>query len=228
VLTVSVVALRLALWLIGLTLQYLALSALLRGKWRVYPLVFAYVALLLATTIVDIGVYFTSSSRIWAIYYWCAELVRQTAMYAVVISLAIKSLPYGRSRPALVRLALAFAIAFYSLSMALEYRPVLNEWMMTVVRNLSFGSAVANLGLWFYLIHGDRRDITTLMLAGGLGLQMTGEAVGQSIRHLVPAQAFAASMLIVASHFLCMLIWWQALQRPGPNGAEGHAHMALH
>jgi hypothetical protein len=196
--------------------QYLVLSALLRGVWKMYPLVLTYVAVLMVSTVTDIAVYFASPDRhIWTAYYWSAELIRQSAMFAVVVSLAIKALPEGRSRPALMRMALAFAVLFYSISMALQYQPDLNKWMTTVVRNLSFGSAVANLALWFYMIQGDRRDLTTLMLAGGLGLQMTGEAVGQSVRHLFPDQWFAGNMVIVISHFFCMLIWWQALQRGG-------------
>jgi hypothetical protein len=50
------------------------------------------------------------------------------------------------------------------------------------------------------------------MIAGGLGLQMTGEAIGQAIRQLnVSMQvSLGGSIFIVLTHFLCLFIWWRA------------------
>jgi hypothetical protein len=52
-----------------------------------------------------------------------------------------------------------------------------------------------------------------LMIAGGLGLQMTGEAIGQAIRqmHLSYGVSVAGSVFIVLTHLLCLFIWWRAL-----------------
>ena len=88
-----------------------------------------------------------------------------------------------------------------------------NLWMTRFVRNLSFGAAVVNLGVWFYMISSGRRKLTTLLLAGALGIQMTGEAIGQSLRQILPQQYAIGNGVSVLSHFPCMAIWWRALGR---------------
>jgi hypothetical protein len=104
---------------------------------------------------------------------------------------------------------------FWAASVGPTYNPELNTWMNRVVRNLSFGTAVLNLGLWFVLISTRSGDIRRLVISGALGLQMTGEALGQSFRHLFPQEvtALTASLFVVGAHFACLLIWWQTLWR---------------
>lgn len=85
--------------------------------------------------------------------------------------------------------------------------------MTTVARNLSFFTAVLNLVAWFMFVRVQPRDVQRLMIAGGLGLQMTGEAIGQAVRQMnVSMQvSLGGSIFIVLTHLLCLFIWWRAL-----------------
>ena len=92
--------LQFLLWGVGLALQYAVLAALMRGPIQQFRVVFVYVFLLLATTIGDITALYTvgRTAPFYKVYYWVAELSRQTGLFAVVVSLAVGVLPVGRRR----------------------------------------------------------------------------------------------------------------------------------
>jgi hypothetical protein len=206
-LAVTVRHVQFVMWAAGLFVQYLVISALLRGGWKHFPLLLLYVAVLSCTTLTDIAAFFTlREKRSWALYYWSAELVRQSVLYAVIVSLGLRVLPGRTARPHLVKYAAAFAVLFYGSCLLLLYQPDMNLWMTDVVRNVSFASAVLNLAVWLYTIAAQPRDMTVLLIACGLGIQITGEAIGQSLRQLFPASWLAANLLIIGTHFACMLI----------------------
>lgn len=228
----SIRHLQWALWVIGFGLQYLLLSALLAGAWREFPFVLAYVVCLLGTTAGEI----LFSNRVigtpeaWTSFFWAAELLRQTSLFSIVVSLIVNVLPKGRQRRMLVRLVITLSVLFWAASLGLNHDADTNAWMTRVVRNISFGSAILDLAAWFALISQPQRDTRRLLIAGGLGLQMTGEALGQSVRQLVPSftGALSGSLFVVFAHFLCLLIWYQALKRPEtPKGVGTSAGQAF-
>ena len=210
------------LWIAGLSLQFLVLAALLAGPYKQLPILFAYSICLLVTTVVDIAVYHAigNTHPSYYDYYWGAELVRQSGLFALVVSLVLDVMPEGNRRKLILRLIVTGAILFWVGSMTLHYNRYLNVWMTQVTRNLSFCSAIMNLVLWFILLSAEKKDLRRLMIGGGLGLQLTGEAIGQSIRQLQHSYALslAGGMLIVLAHFLCLYIWWQALSRRSTAG----------
>lgn len=219
----SIRHLQWALWAIGFCLQYLLLSTLLSGAWREFPLVLAYVVVLMGTTGAEILAYnrVIGNPGTWAVFFWVAELLRQTCLFAIVVSLIVSVLPQGRRRRMMVRLVVTGAILFWVGSLVLYSQAELNAWMTRVVRNISFGSAILDLAAWFALISRPQRDVRRLLIAGGLGLQMTGEALGQSVRQLFPnsSASLAGALFVVTAHFLCLLIWYQALRRPAQDTA---------
>jgi hypothetical protein len=203
-----------SLWAVGLTLQYLVTQALIAGPFRQFTVVFAYILCLIITTLTDILMSFDMGnlSRIYFRYYWTADLLRESALYAVVISLVLHAMPDGRRRAALVRILVLVAILFWIGSIVMYQEPNLNKTMVKVVRNLSFCSAVATLVLWFVLIASEKRDTRLLVITGGLGLQMTGEAIGQSLRQISKQTNLIGGLTMVFAHFLCLYIWWRAFQ----------------
>jgi hypothetical protein len=209
------------LWAIGLGLQGLLLLTLFQGSWREFPALFAYMAALVATTSGEIiastvlgkrSVYFLN-------YYWSAELLRQTALFAVVVSLVVHAFPGERKSESYGRLMTVPAVLLWLVSIAIHYSSDVNDWMTAAVRNISFLTGVLNLIAWFCYVKDGGRDTTRLMIAGGLGLQMTGEAIGQAIRQINPKSwdaMFAGAIIIVCTHLLCLFIWWRALST-GPT-----------
>ena len=87
--------------------------------------------------------------------------------------------------------------------------------MTNAFRNVSFCAAVVNLCFWLTLIASPRRNSQILLITGGLGVQMTGAAIGQSLRQLSPYTVLAGGLVAILSHFLCLFIWWHALRPRG-------------
>jgi hypothetical protein len=202
-----------AFWVSGLYLQFLVLAALMSGPYREFPVLFLYIVCLLVTTVSDIVLY-TIRHPAYANAYWASEVIRQSALFSVVISMVLSAIPEARSRRATLYVVFAAALLFWAGSMAVHYQPAVNRWMTGVIRDLSFCSAVLNLGLWFVLISRPNRNMRQLLIAGGLGIQMTGDAIGQSIRQmqLSAATFHAGNILIVLTHLLCLYIWTRALR----------------
>jgi len=89
-----------------------------------------------------------------------------------------------------------------------------------VTRDLSFGSVGLTLLLWLMLISSPKKNRILLMLTVGLGLQFTGEAIGQSLRQLSAhfqhskAMIFAGNLLMSVSHLMRLYVWWEAFRAP--------------
>jgi hypothetical protein len=205
-----------ALWLVGLGLQSLLLAALSQGAGRQFPPLIVYVLCLLGTTTAEIIAVqaFGRSSSSFGVYYWSAELVRQTALFALVVSLAAHIIPTDRKGQAYGRLLTTSAIAIWAGSLLAYYDANLNLWMTSVVRNLSFYTGILNLFVWFAYARLRTTDVTRLMIAAGLGLQMTGAAIGQAIRLMNYSKnsKLAGALLMVISHMICIFIWWRAFR----------------
>lgn len=216
-----------AFWVVGLGLQLLVLSTALQGVAREFPALFTYVVCLVGTTLADIvaSQFLGKSSHSFKLYYWCAELVRQSALFAMVVSLAMHVVPPGRRSDALTRIIALVGAAVWLGSVIACYSSNLNVWMVSVIRNLSFFTGVLNLGVWFAYARSRIRDTRRLIIAAGLGLQMTGEAIGHAIRQLDLSNdiSLAASIFIVLTHFLCLFLWWRALS----TEAEMHVKTAV-
>ncbi|MEJ7608955.1 MAG: hypothetical protein WKF37_22440 [Bryobacteraceae bacterium] len=204
-------------WIVGLSLQWLVLSELFAGPWRRFPFLLIYACCLALTTIADIASYYLlgRTHPDYAASFWAAELIRQSGLYCLVVSLISEVLRPSRSRRILICLIVTAAVVFWGGSLALHHQASLNRWMTLVTRNLSLCTAGLNLFLWFTLISREPRDLDRLMIAGGLGLQLTGEAVGQSIRgmQLSSSATIVGNIVVVLAHFLCLAVWWQALLR---------------
>src|SRR4051794_17443264 len=203
-------------WIIGLTLQYLVTQALLSGPFRQFSVIFGYLLCLTLTTLTDIVMYLDvgNIAVTYNRYYWAGDLLRESALYAVVISLVLHAMPDSRRRAALLRLLIALALLFWIGSFFIYQEPSVNKWMTKVVRNLSFCSAVATLILWFVLIASEKRDTRLLVITGGLGLQMTGEAMGQSLIQISKNTFVLGVLTLMFAHFLCLYIWWRAFRAP--------------
>jgi hypothetical protein len=207
-------------WIVGLGLQYLVLAALLSGDWKRYWTIVLYLCCVVGTTIADISFALDASTNTRNYYYffYFAELIRQTALYLVVVSLVLQVLPDSRIRKSLVQLLVFVALVFWAGSLLVHRHEKIGVWMVPVIRNLSFCSALANMALWFTMVASEKRDQKLLMITGALGIQMTGDAIGQSLMHLSKATTSFGQIIGVATHFVCLWVWWQAFQgEPTPN-----------
>jgi hypothetical protein len=227
---------------VSLALQVLVIWSLRRGAYRDYPFVLAYCAVSILTTVADalvISEILKLSPAALRVNYYRNAALRQVLLFTVVVSLidrAMKSKPYRERVRVLLTVAagLAVGLSLYIHSGAYKF----SLWMTQVTRDLSFGSVALTLLLWSTLIASKKKDDQLLMITGGLGLQFTGEAIGQSLRQLSqhrPTILLLANILLSVSHLMRLYVWREAFRgkaaippikrEPGGNG-EAYSRQA--
>jgi hypothetical protein len=215
---------------VGAVLLALILHALIKGPYRKYPFLFVNVLVLLVTGIIDAALYnflVGTWARSARTVFWIDESIRQVLLFVLVLSLVYQSMPEGRKRAAVQRLLIFGSLTLAVVSYFTLSDPRISVRMSAVLRNMSFCAAILNLGLWAALIRTKQHDPKILMISGGLGLQITGEAMGHSLRNLWQisrAYVNAGNAVMILAHLLCLLIWWQAFRSNSPKqkqtGAE--------
>jgi hypothetical protein len=209
----------------GLALQLLIIGALLRGGYRRFPFLFAYVIGDFLTTAVEVpsSMGYHRGTQ-WAAVafpaiHWFNDVVTQVLVYAVVMSLIYQATSKLRSRRVVRVSLIAGAMLFVGISFLIHWNPALNtgSFMTPWTRDLNFCSAILDLALWALLIASREKDHRLLLLSGGLGIQFTGEAIGTSIVQLAlrtrsHALSFSGGVVMVLADLLFLYIWWQALR----------------
>jgi hypothetical protein len=96
-------------------------------------------------------------------------------------------------------------------SLGYYYEPSTLRWMTPLSRNLSFCEAILNFILWTALIRNRTRDTLLLMISVGIGLQVTGEVIGNTlIPYFASSVVWLPKLLVVGSEMLCLVIWFYA------------------
>lgn len=202
---------------IGILLQLLLIHELLKGAFKRFPMLFTYAVTLFLTTIVEAAAFY--DPQIWrksSGYYWIVDSIRQLLIFCLVISLTYKTMGDSPSRLS-VRRGLVVGAAIVALvSLYATREDAFGFWMTRLSRNLSFCAVILNLILWAVLIKSRLADRTLLLISGGLGIQMAGQAIGHSLRQVSHDQSspvrISGDLMLVISHLACLYIWWQAFR----------------
>lgn len=212
-------ALQYVSWLLWFPLMLLVIAALLRGAYRRYPFLFAYAVASFLTSVVDAAAQIGRASgaqlaHSFAVYYWVDDGIRQSLLFAVVISLIYRATRDARGR-AVVRTSLVLgAIVFAAVSFLLHYDPgaARSRWMTQWTRDLDFCSAILDLALWVILLNSRKYEMELFLITGALGIRFTGEAIGHALRNQFPGILLAADTTIVLASLTCLYIWWQVFR----------------
>ncbi|MFN7996463.1 MAG: hypothetical protein U0Q18_22820 [Bryobacteraceae bacterium] len=205
-------------WAVSIGLNLLVIAALVRGPYRDYRFPLAYAITLLLTTVVEIAAYNKPPREAW-LYYWTDELILAILVFCVVIAF-IDRAAKSTNKPVRRHWLILFAALIPVVSLALRHGPMkdMNAWMTLVGRDLNLCAVVLDLVLWSILIASRRPDRRLLLLSGGLGVQLTGAILGQSIRHISRAGVIPGSALEVITSLLGLYIWWRAFSIPSTPG----------
>lgn len=218
--------LQLICWAIGLPLSLLVIDALLRGGYRLFPVLFVYQIADFLMTIagmppyIEYYIYHAPGARKdMATWFLWDELLLQPLVYAVVVSLIYRATEKAPSR-GLVRSALiGGAVLIAGASFYYHYNPgvIRGEWLAFWTRDLTFSSAILDLALWALLLASRVKDSRLLMISGGLGIQFAGEAIGESLRsiaiqHRLRTLSFTGSLLASLVDLASLYIIWQAVR----------------
>ena len=216
-------ALQYGSWAIGLWLNLLVIAAFIRGGIRRYPLVFAYSLALFLSTLINIGISAVPKS-LWETYYWTTDFVIEIMIYCVLTGFIDEAARNSRHK-ALARhwLILAAALVFACSYLIRRNPQHFNLQMTLIIRDLNICATIIDLILWSLLATARHPNRRLMLLSGGLGLQLTGAVMGESLRHLsrsFRSLLMAGILLEVCTGFLGLYIWWRALRtEPVPDKA---------
>jgi hypothetical protein len=226
--------LQLICWAIGLPLMLLVIAALLRGGYRLFPVLFIYQILDFLMTVASLPPYFAyyfyrdpAARTGMAKWFWWDELLLQPLVYAVVISLIYRATEKAHAR-GLVRGALVGGAALIAgASFLFHYHPEMpnGDWMAFWTRDLTFSAAILDLALWALLLSSRIKDTRLLLVSGGLGIQFTGEAIGESLRsmavqHRSKPLSFTGSVITTLVDLLSVYIIWHAFRHYNGEDAK--------
>ena len=206
-------ALQYGAWAIGLWLNLRVISALMRGSYREYPFVFAYVLSLLASTVVEIGLQ-AAPQTVQDGYYWIDEVVLDVLVFCLVVAF-IRQAARDSKQTTIARYWLfpgAVAICAVLLAVHRGSRMSMNARMTLISLYLNICWVILDLALWSLLVTARRPDRRLMLLSGGLGLQLTGAVMGQVLRRRSHGLVFTGTLLEVTTGLLCLYIWWRALR----------------
>jgi hypothetical protein len=211
---------------ISLPLQVLVVAALLRGWWRRFPLLLAFVVVELVSALVQapgaiesmLGMH--APGLPYGVTYWTGEVITQLLLYAVVVSLLYRAAERLRAvRAARVALVLAACLVAGGTFLA-HYDPAVlrGVWLTPCFRDLNFVCALMDVVLWTSLLVTRSRDRQVLLLSGGLGVQFAGAAIGESLRQMATGShsrplALAGGTIMVAATLFRLYTWWHALRK---------------
>jgi hypothetical protein len=205
----------LTLGIAGTLLQLVVISLMTRGFSRKYPGVFFYLLILFLTSVADFAGSLDPDS--WDTWYSSVyninNTVRQFGGYFAVISLYVMATERHPRRAVTRFRVIGGSLLLMVLTFAGNYGSIDDpeQYFTLVFRNMSFITAVLNLVLWFALVKTRTSDRILFLVSGGLGLNMAGEAIAESLRDLSGSSGLVAS-ISVGSHILCLLIWIKALR----------------
>jgi hypothetical protein len=222
---------QLVSWCVGLPLTILVIAAMIRGPYRQFPVLFLYVVIGFASTVAAMPLYVSyylhpdhaMYTRMAQWSFW-NDLLLEPLAYAVVISLIYASAAHVRSRRVVLMGTIGGATLIAAVSFLIHFKPGLEHgvWLALWTRDLNAFSEILALALWGLLLSTRGRDPKLLLVTGGLGIQFTGEAIGDSVRSIAYQRrshnlAFTGSFITALADLTALYIFWQAF-RKGRNG----------
>lgn len=222
-------------WLItiavGFVLEIAVAIALLRGHVRRFPVLFAYCVFLAYSSFADGLQYFKvgQHARSFAFSYWINDMILHAFVVLIVVGLVSQALGSHPYRVSVRWLLFVLPILVGVASMFYYETASINRWMTPVSRNLSFCEEVLVFILWGILLQNRVQDQVLLLVSSGLGIQVTGEVIGHTLRIYARSRdMWLPNVLVNASDLLCLIIWLWAFRAARVVAPEApptaHAH----
>jgi len=207
----------------GMALQAVVVFFLLLGPFRKYLLLLTYCLVQLAAAVVEFllshegGREVGRMSPLFIRAYWTDEIVIDSLLFLLVIVLTYRALEGQPQRAAIGKvLAAVVVIAAVAPFVVFYSRPLFKtSWFNGTSQFLNFGAALMNLALWTAMLSNKRRDAQLLTVSAGLGVLVTGAALGYGLRQFTTGGGNArdlANLFMTITYVTSMLIWCWAFR----------------
>jgi hypothetical protein len=216
----------------SLLLELAVVFYLLKGSYLKYPILLAYCITELLTGTAEIIVSSYGSHEVFVLLYYIDEVGVDLLLFLMVITLTYRAME-GNPMRVMAGRALGFITVIVLGLPFLLFQPSIKDFAVffnSTGEVLNFGAAIMNLVLWTAMLGATRRDAQLLTVSAGLGLQVTAQALGFGIRHLLsPKHRWMPDLFMVMAHLVSVYIWWRAFRpaaRPGvPPMAAAHTEI---
>lgn len=218
-------------FVLGLVLQILLITTLVRRFDRHYIFLFLLIVVEFLSSVVNAANRFDLNgwTRSTARFYWIAEGVHFTLIYACLVQMLYQTISDLEHRRRLLYVSLGGVLfAILSATQGYHERPAM--WMTQFVRNVSFGSTFIALTVWTLSIRKPNRE--RLMIVAAMGVQLAGTAIGHSLRQLSRTTVPVGNVILLVCYVLFLYILWKALTLPpqapphsqNPDPPETHSN----
>ncbi len=156
--------------------------------------------------------------------FWTDDLLAHCFILLLILGLIEKAMA-GRETTQTVVWGLSACVLVDALGSANAFQsPHLNQWMGPLSRNMSFCEEVLNFVLWGAIIQRRENDYLLFMVSAGIGVQVTGEVIGHTLRLYSHdhSTVWVPTMLVYLSEVLCLAIWIWAFYS-ARNSTQGTA-----
>jgi len=183
------------------------------GAWRRYPFLLLYLAAATVVLSLDLVLYARIGSVHSAAYfnvYYTGDMVLHALILTMVLFLIREALVGNRSLDFSAIAIVLCGAAFLATILYLLYSGGGSFYPLS--RNLSFVEEVLNFVLWTILIRNRSRDVVLLLVSAGLGIQVTGEVIGRTLRMYVesPSVAWLPNALFMICQLFALYVWYRA------------------
>lgn len=195
---------------LGIALEIAVIVSLLRGYIRRFPALLAYCVFLTYSSVSEALGYFRVGPHgaSYATSYWINDLVTHALLVLVIAGLVHDSVAGHRYAKHLTALLLAAAVLVGVVSLSIYHVSQISRWMTPVSRNLSVCEEVLVFILWAILIRQRSQDQVLLLVSSGLGIQVTGEVIAQTLRlYSKSRDVWLPNILLNVSDLLCLIVW---------------------
>lgn len=206
--------------LVGMTLQCMVLSTMLKGSLRRYPFIFAYLVVSFLVTVVEISFrhYFGPRSQEFSRAYWTGDFLGTFLVLMIIIHLIRTAMENHKYRGSVYGGLLLGAVTTGLVTLVLMnpysrgFRS--GAFLTELGRDYYFSAVILNVILWITLVRVNHGNRQLFLITSGLGLKLTGAAIAHALR-----LTMATHLWFVANHFLMLTylanlgIWYFALKR---------------
>lgn len=210
--------------IVALLFQARVMSRFLDARNRDYPLAILFIVLLFILTaaarLFDTLSYLiphdssTSARRIFVLWYYAGELLMHILLVVLMLQLIRKTLQFLEQNTRII-----YHLAAVSVVVAVcayfwfggRFSP---RTMLQTRQAVSFWMVLLNLYWWTLLLRKRQLDRRVLLLSAGIGLQMTGQVIGDGIGALAGSKevwiSILSAVVMYATHFAYLYTWFNA------------------
>jgi hypothetical protein len=223
-------ALQVGTYLLWFPLMGLTINAVRRSGARRYPLIFAYLVLtfLICAVQAPAALAYQRSAPGRRLGEWLqtvqvvGELAAYSLLLMVVFSLIYQATARFGGRRLMRTILTAGPLLVIAISFLLEYdeKAIPAMWITAWSRDLKFCAAVLDLALWGLLLATRNPDVKLLLLTGGMGIMLAGNAIAESIRLIALRSGsnplhMGSNVLSAISDLVFLYVWWRAFRDTG-------------